>query len=190
MGLCTDHHLHMVHKTAISVCVKLKRAVPRRARSRLPSVQLPSKSRALSFIYNTSFQTRVLIRIPVFRAVQMHAPVHLRCMLVCVTSISDWYIAIMFTEYTKKRILFYHAKGRRALMIAKLLEEGVVVSRQGVDASLVRVLQTGDIARHPGRGQPSMRTDEVEVVKQLKSLLLSNSLCCLNCCCCSLKSDR
>ena len=91
----------------------------------------------------------------------------------CVTSIFDWYIAIMvFTEYTKKRILFYHAKGRRALTIAKLLEEeGVVVSRQGVDASLVRVLQTGDIARHPGRGQPSMRTDEVEVVKQLKSLL-------------------
>ena len=72
---------------------------------------------------------------------------------------------MVFTEYTKRRILFYHAKGRRALTIAKLLEEeGIVVSRQGVDAS-VRVQQTGDIARHPGRGRPSMRTDEVEVVK-------------------------
>ena len=39
------------------------------------------------------------------------------------------------------------------------------MSRQGVDASLVRVQQTGDIARHahPGRGRPSTRTDEVEV---------------------------
>ena len=72
---------------------------------------------------------------------------------------------MVFTEYTKRRILFYHAKGRCAPTIAKLLEEeGIVVSRRGMDAFLVRVQQTRDIARRPGRGRPSMRTDEVKEV--------------------------
>ena len=72
---------------------------------------------------------------------------------------------MVFTEYTKKRILFYHAKGHHAPKIAKLLEEeGVVVSRRGVHAFLVRVQQTGDIARRPGNGRRSKRTDEVKEV--------------------------
>ena len=61
----------------------------------------------------------------------------------------------MFSEYTKKRILFYNSKGHCAPRIAKLLaEEGITVSRQGVNAFLVRVRQTGTIARRPGDGRP------------------------------------
>ena len=99
----------------VTVCVKKKNSHKRAVPRSLPPVQRPFKSRALS-----RFQTRVLIRIPVFRAISRTFP---------------------FVSIPRKRqILFYHwhAKGRRALTIAKLLEEGgIVMSRQGVDASLV-----------------------------------------------------
>ena len=65
-----------------------------------------------------------------------------------------------FNEYTKRRIVFYHAKGHRAPTIAKLLEaEGITVSRRGV-----RVEQTGDIGRRPGSGRPSKQTDDVKAI--------------------------
>ena len=70
---------------------------------------------------------------------------------------------MVFSEYTKKRILFFHRKGYKAPKIAtKLLEEGIEVSRRGVSDFLVRVKETGDIARRPGSGRPRKRTDEVE----------------------------
>ena len=70
---------------------------------------------------------------------------------------------MVFTEYTKRRIVFYEAKGYRTPKITKLLqEEGIDVSRRGVSAFLARVEQTGDIARRPGSGRPSKRTDEVK----------------------------
>ena len=70
---------------------------------------------------------------------------------------------MVFSEYTKKRILFFHRKGYKAPKITtKLLEEGVEVSRRGVSDFLVRVKETGDIARRPGSGRPRKRTDEVE----------------------------
>ena len=72
---------------------------------------------------------------------------------------------MVYSEYTKKRILFYKSKGHRAPTIAKLLErEGIVVSRRGVDAFLDRVQQTGTIARRPGSSRPSKRTDEVKQI--------------------------
>ena len=76
-------------------------------------------------------------------------------------------VAMVFSEYTKKRILFYSSKGQRAPTIAKLLEkEGIVVSRRGVDAFLNRVQQTGTIARRSGSGRPSKRTEEAKQIVQ------------------------
>ena len=72
---------------------------------------------------------------------------------------------MVFNEYTKRRIVFYHAKGHHAPTIAKLLEaEGITVSRRGVSDFLVRVEQTGDIARRPGSGRPSKQTEDVKAI--------------------------
>jgi len=63
---------------------------------------------------------------------------------------------MVFSEYTKRRILFYEAKGYRAPKIAKLLErEGIVGSRRGVSAFLSRVQETGS-------GRPTKQTEEVK----------------------------
>ena len=74
-------------------------------------------------------------------------------------------VDMVFTEYTKKRILFYHGKGYKALTIAKrLLDEGIEASRRGVSNFLVRVEETGSIARRPGSGRPRKRTEEVKEI--------------------------
>ena len=70
---------------------------------------------------------------------------------------------MVFNEYTKRRVVFYHAKGHRAPKIAKLLEaEGIKVSRRGVSDFLVRMEQTGDFAS--GSGRPSKQTDDVKAI--------------------------
>ena len=72
-------------------------------------------------------------------------------------------LAMVFNDYTKRRILFYHAKGYRAPTITtRLGEEGIVVSRRGVSDFLLCVETTGSIARRPGGGRPSKQTDEVK----------------------------
>ena len=69
---------------------------------------------------------------------------------------------MVYNEYTKRRILFFHAKGYRAPTITKWLgNEGIVVSRQGVSSFLARVEKTGSIGRRPGSGRPSKQTDGV-----------------------------
>lgn len=74
---------------------------------------------------------------------------------------------MVFSEYTKRRILFYEVKGYHALKIMKLLEwEGIVASKRGVSAFLSCVQKTGSIGRCPGRGRPTKQTEEVnEVIK-------------------------
>ena len=68
---------------------------------------------------------------------------------------------MVYTEYTKKRIVFYH--GYKAPTIAKLLlDEGIEVSRRGVSNFLVWVEQTGSVARRAGSGRPRKRTEEVK----------------------------
>ena len=72
-------------------------------------------------------------------------------------------LAMVFNDYTKRRILFYHAKGYHAPTItARLGEEGIVVSRRGVSDFLLRVETTGSIARRRGSGRPSKQTYEVK----------------------------
>ena len=47
---------------------------------------------------------------------------------------------MVFSEYTKRRILFHQAKGCRASTIVdKLRDEGIIVSRKGVSDFLSRV---------------------------------------------------
>ena len=70
---------------------------------------------------------------------------------------------MVYSDYTKKRIIFYHSKGYKAPTIAKhLLDEGIEVSRRGVSSFLVRVERTGSMARRPGSGRPRKRTEEVK----------------------------
>ena len=70
---------------------------------------------------------------------------------------------MVFNDYTKRRIPFYHAKGYHAPTItAQLGEEGFVISRRGVSEFLLHVETTGSIARRPGSGRPSKQTDEVK----------------------------
>lgn len=75
---------------------------------------------------------------------------------------------MVYSAYTKQRILFYHQQGYKAPTIAKLLhEEGVRCTRVGVANFLRKFLLTGTIARCPGSGRPSKITSEVqEVVEQ------------------------
>ena len=71
-------------------------------------------------------------------------------------------LEMVYNDYTKRRILFFHAKGYRAPTITKRLSnEGIVVSRQGVSSFLARVEKTGSIGRRPGSGRPSKQTDRV-----------------------------
>ena len=65
---------------------------------------------------------------------------------------------MVFNDYTKRTILFYHAP----TITARLGEEGIVVSRRGVSDFLLHVETTGSIARRPGSGRPSKQTDEVK----------------------------
>ena len=70
---------------------------------------------------------------------------------------------MVFSDYTKRRILYHHAQGHRAPTIVKLLQdEGLVTSRRGVYAFLLRMQETGGISRCPGSGRPSKTTDEVK----------------------------
>ena len=92
---------------------------------------------------------------------------------------------MVFTEYTKRRILCHHADGKSAPTIVKLLaEEGITASRRGVYAFLIRSERTGSIARCAGSGRPTkitdtakeiveseMRADDERTVKELQKTL-------------------
>ena len=61
-------------------------------------------------------------------------------------------LAMVFSEYTKWRILFHQAKGYRAptcTITDKLRDEGIVVRRKGVSDFLLRVEKTCITARCP-----------------------------------------
>ena len=75
---------------------------------------------------------------------------------------------MVYSDYTKLRILYFHAQGYRLPAIKKhLLAEGIVASRRGVAKFLDRSLRRGNIARLPGSGRKSLITDEIRrVVEQ------------------------
>ena len=76
---------------------------------------------------------------------------------------------MVYSDYLKQRVLFYHSKGYRAPTIASLLrsKEHLQCSRVGVSKFLKTFLSTGSIQRRPGSGRPSKVTLEVkEIVEQ------------------------
>ena len=108
---------------------------------------------------------------------------------------------MVFSEYTKQRILFYYYNQGLAppAISAMLSQEGIVASRRGILKFLNRYETSGTIARKPGSGghakindeikqliEEKMRSDDETTAKQLQQLLTEhgytiskkNILCC------------
>ena len=73
---------------------------------------------------------------------------------------------MVYSTYKKKRILYLRFKGLKAPTIAKILveEEGLGVTRQGVQSFLKRYRETGTIGRWPGTGRPSVISEDVKEI--------------------------
>ena len=70
-----------------------------------------------------------------------------------------------YSDYLKRRALFFHAKGLSPPAIADALaEEGLVATRQGLAKFIRCFKETGSIKRCPGSGRPSKVTPEVKAV--------------------------
>lgn len=95
---------------------------------------------------------------------------------------------MVFSEYTKQRILFYYRLGYKAYSISKKLRsEGITASRRGVLKMIRRYQKTDTIKRKEGSGRPTKITAEVkEVVERQMRLddettaIQLYSLCCKN----------
>ena len=74
---------------------------------------------------------------------------------------------MVYSEYTKLRILFYHFKGLKAPTIARYLQaENIYCARQNI-AIFIQVRkyrQTKSICRRSGSGRPSKLTAEVKAI--------------------------
>jgi transposase len=70
---------------------------------------------------------------------------------------------MVFSDYTKLRILYWRNKGLNAPSIqSKLSFEGLSGTRRGVDKFLKKYERTGSIGRKEGSGRPSKVNDEVK----------------------------
>ena len=69
---------------------------------------------------------------------------------------------MVYSNYTKLRILFYHFKEYRAPTIARLLEaENIPCTRENVRRFIIKYNETRSIARS---GQPSRVTAETKAI--------------------------
>ena len=77
---------------------------------------------------------------------------------------------MVYSSYTKLRILHYSSKGFKPYAISRLLlkEEGIEVSRFGVSKFLEVYQTTFTISRQPGSGRPSKITAEVKELVEVK----------------------
>lgn len=72
---------------------------------------------------------------------------------------------MVYSEYTKLRILFYHRKGYKAPSIQKCLQaEGISCTRENIHRFLKRFADFKTIHRIPGSGRPSKVTMEIKVI--------------------------
>ena len=73
---------------------------------------------------------------------------------------------MVFSDYTKQRILFFYSLlGYRPSRIALLLAaEGIIVSRPGVAKFINRYMATGSIVRQPGSGRKTVISSEIKRV--------------------------
>ena len=106
-------------------------------------------------------------------------------MIVC------FYMQMVYSTYTKLRIVHYHSRDHKPYTIARLLKEndGITVSRFGV-AKFLKVYQsTGSIERRPGSGRLSsvtwrikemveqrMQEDDESTATQLHQMLLEHDI--------------
>ena len=70
---------------------------------------------------------------------------------------------MVYTEYTKKRILHYRNLSLNAIVKA-LEDEGIRVSRAGGSKFLKRYEENGDIKRKEGSGRASVVNDEIKEI--------------------------
>ena len=74
-------------------------------------------------------------------------------------------LRMVFSDYVKERILFYHRSKKNSAQIVRCLaEEGHTASKVGVMKFLRRYRETGTIARVPGTGRVSKVTSEIRMV--------------------------
>jgi transposase len=69
---------------------------------------------------------------------------------------------MFFSDYTKRRIVFFHSRGHKAPTIRhRLREEGIDASRECIHRFIQRYKLTGCIQRKRASGRPSKVTSEV-----------------------------
>ena len=79
---------------------------------------------------------------------------------------------MVFSDYVKQRILFYHQQGRKSRNIRNLLlGEGLIVNHVGIYRFLKRLEKCGTLARRRGSGRPSKITDEVKRIVEAQMQL-------------------
>ena len=72
---------------------------------------------------------------------------------------------MVFNEYTKRRILFYHAKDYRPRRIAELLlQEEITAGSRGIARFIARCEKTGTSDRRRGSSRPTKITDVMKAV--------------------------
>ena len=80
----------------------------------------------------------------------------------CVLRRPSYRSGMVYSEYTKQRILSYSFQGQKAASIVlKLKVEGVFISRVGTWKFIKRYQLNGTIHRRPGSGRPSKITADV-----------------------------
>ena len=81
-------------------------------------------------------------------------------------------LRMVYSWYTKKRIIYYYEQGHRAPSIARLLlEEDIVASRVGIAKLIGRYKRSGTIVRCPGSGRATIITPEIKTVIEEKMRL-------------------
>ena len=81
-------------------------------------------------------------------------------------------LRMVYSWYTKKRIIYYYEQGHRAPLIARLLlEEDIVASRVGIAKLIGRYKRSGTIVRCPGSGRATIITPEIKTIIEEKMRL-------------------
>ena len=98
---------------------------------------------------------------------------------------NNWSTTMVFSDYAKLRIVFFHGEGHGPSKIVQLLaREGISASKTGIEKFLERYRQTGSTARQRGSGgkwkitgeikklvEEQMRRDDETTASQLHALL-------------------
>ena len=76
---------------------------------------------------------------------------------------------MVFSDYTKQRILSLHWQGSKVSAIVErlVLEDGIRVSRVGVRRFIKRYNTCGTIARQPGSGFPPKITPQIQAIIEM-----------------------